>query len=279
MDVGKSGPGKGNGSRGFGILEPGQVLWMFLAGLLLCQMVLPSLSCAKDKPPLRIAAAADLEAILPKIAEAFTRKTGIPVSVSYGSSGVFFLQVRHHAPFDLFMSADAFYPARLVRLGDGVPGTDRIYARGGLVLWFSRKPELAPGVSPVKALSDPSFGKIALANPRVAPYGRASLHCLKVSGLVGTLRARWVLGDNVSQVAQYLETGAAGAGFLPVGLGEKLRTEKGWTWPVPGSCAPPLLQKMVVLKTSSRQEAAKSFESFVTGPSGQAFFRKAGYGR
>ncbi|MHB1606935.1 MAG: molybdate ABC transporter substrate-binding protein [Leptospirales bacterium] len=250
---------------------------MVLAGLLVWQMVGIPLARASDFPPLRIAAAADLSSILPSIAKEFTRKTGITVSISYGSSGVLFLQTTRHAPFDVFMSADSFYPARLMRQGYGIPGTDRVYARGGLVLWFSKQPDLSAGKSPIRALLDPSIGKIALANPQVAPYGRVSIHCLKVSGLDKKLRSRWILGDTVSQVAQYLEIGSAGAGFLPFGLGMRLQKEKGWIWPVPERCAPFLLQKMVVLKRTQRKKAAISFESFVTGPAGRALLLREGF--
>lgn len=124
-----------------------------------------SLVPGSGPPPLRIAAAADLQSVLPKIAKAFTRKTGTAVSVSYGSSGVLFLQALRHAPFDVFMSADSFYPARLLRQGDGVAGTERVYARGGLVLWFSKKPDLAGDKSPIHALMDPSIGRLRWQPP------------------------------------------------------------------------------------------------------------------
>ncbi len=224
---------------------------------------------------IRLAAAADLKEVLSKAIPAFRHETGIGVRVSYGPSGLLFLQIEHQAPFDVFMSADAFYADRIAKEGAGIPSGDVVYARGRLALYLSPGDPVAASVS---QLSSPAIRRIAFANPRMAPYGKLAMACLIHSGVWKTVRAKTVMGDNVAQVAQYLDTGAVDAGLLPFGMANKLALrKKGTVVRLPSSCTGVLLQKMIVLQHSRKKAQAIRFQQFLLGPEGQAFFRKAGY--
>lgn len=233
---------------------------------------------SEPEKTIKVAAAADLSRILPGLIRDFRKKTGVRVSVSYGPSGVLYLQITKGAPFDVFMSADSFYPDKLARSKTGKKMPERIYARGVLALWFKDRPPLPEGATPLSYLASEKLRPVALANPRVAPYGRSAVACLKKKRLLSAIRAKWVLGNDVSQVVQTLYAGAAPAGFVPYAQGKDLVAKKGgWLWKLPLSCYPPLYQKMIVLGKGEK-EAGRRFLDFITGPVGQSEFRKEGYG-
>lgn len=232
---------------------------------------------ADSEDPLKVAAAADLEPVMEPLLQVFTRKTGTPVSVVYGASGELALQVRQGAAFDLFLSADERFPLLLVRKGLADPSTLRTYARGKLILWISgEKRKIMAGA--IERLKDPSFGKIAVANPRIAPYGRAAFACLRKMNLLGTLRKKLVFGNSVAQVAQFIRTGAVKAGFLSEAQGKVLGQHlsgKGLSLSPP--CSPFLLQKMVVLRRTHHPIKAREFESFLLGKDARKIFSAGGY--
>src|SRR5262249_54817867 len=152
-------------------------------------------SCAGAQPPLRIAAASDLQSVFPVLTGRFQSETRHAVEVSFGSSGNFFAQLQNGAPFDIFFSADVDYPKRLASSGLTVPGTLVNYARGHLVLWSRTDKgfDLARGLS---ILAEPQVRTIAIANPELAPYGRAAVAALQHEKLYDRVRGKFVLGEN-----------------------------------------------------------------------------------
>ncbi len=225
-----------------------------------------------------IAAAADLRFALQELALQFDRQTGHKINVTYGSSGNFFSQIQHGAPFDLFFSADIDYPRRLEAAGMAESGTLYRYATGRIVIWV-------PASSPVDvarrgwdALLDPAVRKIAIANPKHAPYGRAAVAALQKAGIYAQVESKLVYGENIAQAAQFVQSGNAQAGIiaLSLALSPGLK-DAGKRWQVPADAHPPLEQGAIVLKSSAKKELARMFLDFVKGPAGRAVLEKYGF--
>lgn len=230
-------------------------------------------------PTLHVAAAADLMPVLPSLMKKFTAETHIPVRVSYGASGEEALSIRHHAPYDLFLSADALYPDRLARAGLLDKSSLKTYAKGVLVLWVSRPVLPGPKTLPdLKVIEEPSVKKVAIANPRTAPYGKAAIDCLRSRKMWPRLRAKAVFGNSLAQVAWYLKTGSVSAGFLSKAQAMTLsKTTAGGFSPLPAGCAPPLAQTVAVVSRSRHKKAALRLESFLLGKDAGEIFRSHGY--
>jgi molybdate transport system substrate-binding protein len=225
-----------------------------------------------------VAAAADMSATLPQLVDAYTKKTGRTVKLSFGASGNLTNQIRNGAPFDIFFSADEEYPRQLVSEGLASKDTLYRYAVGRLVLWI-------PGDSPldlqklgIEALLDPSVKKISMANPAHAPYGRAAEGALRHFGIYDQVSSRLVLGENVSQAAQFVESGNAQAGLIALShaLAPAMK-DKGHYWTVPLDAYPTLNQAAVVLSKSKQQEAAREFLEFVRTPEAASLLAKFGF--
>ena len=166
---------------------------------------------------LTVAAASDLQAALPAIAAQFEKETGHKVALTFGSSGNFFTQIQNGAPFDVFLSADIDYPRRLERAGLTERGSLYQYAIGRLVLWTRNDSgiDLHGGLS---VLTDANVRKVAIANPEHAPYGRAAVAALRHEQLYERVRGKFVLGENISQAAQFVQSGNAEVGILALSL-------------------------------------------------------------
>ena len=232
------------------------------------------------KAPLHVAAAADLMPVLPHLSRAFTKKSGIPVKISWGSTGEESLAIRHRAPYDLFLAADSVHPAGLAKAGYLEKKSLKPYAKGILVLWVSKKVLVAGKVLPNTALlSRPEIKKFALANPRLAPYGRAALSCLRSKGLWSKLRKKAVYGNSLAQVAQYLRTGTSQAGFLSESQAMALAKSrvKGDFVALSPACHPYLTQDMGVVSRSKRKKEASAFEDFLMSPDAQGYLKEHGY--
>jgi molybdate transport system substrate-binding protein len=225
-----------------------------------------------------VAAAADMSAALPELVAAYAKKTGQAVKLSFGSSGNLTSQIRNGAPFDVFFSADEEYPRQLI--AEGLASTDTLYryAIGRLVLWV-------PGDSPLdlpklgmQALLDPSVKKISIANPAHAPYGRAAEAALRHFGIYDQVSSRLVLGENVSQAAQFVESGNAQAGLIALShaLAPALK-DKGRYWTVPLDAYPTLNQAAIVLSRSKQQDAARRFLEFVRSPEATSLLTSYGF--
>ncbi len=213
-----------------------------------------------------VAAAADLAGVFPEVAARFEHQTGHKVHMNFGSSGNFLLQIQNGAPFDLFFSADVQYPQRLVEQGLADKGTLYRYAVGRLVLWV-------PNGSPLnlnrglRVLESSQVKRIAIANPAHAPYGRAAVEALKHEGLYESALPRFVMGENVSQTAQFVQSGNADAGLiaLSLALGPNMRNAGRYVL-VPESDHAPLEQAAVLLKNSKDKQTAAQFLEFVKSP-------------
>jgi molybdate transport system substrate-binding protein len=225
-----------------------------------------------------VAAAADMNAVLPELAARYTKQTGRVVKLSFGSSGNLTNQIRNGAPFDVFFSADEEYPKQLVADGLAVGDSLYRYAVGRLVLWVPKESALDLQKLGMMALLDASVKKIAIANPQHAPYGRAAEAALKDSGIYDQVAARLVLGENVAQAAQFVESGNVQAGLIALShaLAPSMK-KKGRYWTVPLDSYPTLNQAAVVLSRSKHQAAARKFLEFVRAPEPTSLLEEYGF--
>ena len=211
-----------------------------------------------------VAAAADLSSALPEVAARYKSETGREVKLTFGASGNLTTQIQNGAPFDIFFSADEGYPQQLIEAGLADKSTLYRYAIGRLVLWVPNDSPLDLSKLGMKALLDPSVKKISIGNPQHAPYGRAAEAALRHYGIYDQVANRLVLGENISQAAQFVESGNAQAGLIALShaLTPTMKA-KGRYWTVPVDAYPTLNQAAVVLSRSKQQEAARKFLEFV----------------
>ena len=225
---------------------------------------LPGLLLAQTPKRLTIAAASDLQTVLPDIVRDFERSASARVSVSYGSSGTLFAQIQNGAPFDVFLSADVDYPKQLAAAGAADVNTLKVYATGHLVLWTRRetKLDLNRGLA---SLADARVRHVAIANPKIAPYGRAAVAALRSARLYDTLQPKLVTGDSLAQAAQLVESGNADVGLLSrsLVLGPALKAE-GTYVDIPPSLHPPIDQAAIVVKASREPALARAFITFLS---------------
>lgn len=254
---------------------------MLLRSFLLALAALAAPAPGSAQPPPRsvaVAVASNMKPAFEEIAARFrTKNPGLEVKATYGSSGNFFAQIANGAPFDLYLSADAEYPAKVVASGlaDGAAFT---YAYGKLAAWVPAGSALDLEGKGLAALADPSVRKIAIANPEVAPYGRAAKAALERAGLYERLKDRLVLGQNVSQAAQFVQSGNAQAGLVPLSLARTPPlSEEGRAWLVPPSSHDRIEQAGVVLRGAKQPHLARELAAFVTGPGAKEILERFGY--
>jgi molybdate transport system substrate-binding protein len=242
---------------------------------LLCLFSL-SLCADVSAQTIRIAAAADLQYVLTDLSAQYEKQTGVKLAITYGSSGSFFAQIQNGAPFDLFLSADLDYPKKLIDAGFADSNSLQIYATGRLVLWLPSDSPLDPAAG-LKMLLDPRIQKIAIANAEHAPYGRAAVVALQNAGLYDQLKPKLVFGENISQAAQFVQSGSAQAGLIALSLALSPAMNSGKRWIIPPDRYPPVDQAVVLLKSSPNKQAAISFLAFVNSPKGRTAFERYGY--
>jgi len=234
-------------------------------------------ACSASAQEITVAAASDLQFAMPELVRNFEQQTRAHVKVSYGSSGNFFSQIQNGAPFDVYFSADISYPQKLEASGLTEPGTLRKYAAGQLVIWVRNESrlDLSKGLH---VLSDPSVKKIAIANPSHAPYGRAAVAALKSEQLYDQIASRLVFGENISQTAQFVETGNADAGLIALSLAiAPAMRGKGRYLEVPSSAHPAIEQACVVVRNSRQKDLARKFVDFATGEEGKKILSRFGF--
>ena len=227
---------------------------------------------------IRVAAAADLKFALEEVVTAYRRSyPDIAISVTYGSSGSFFAQIQNGAPFDLFLSADVDYTRRLAEGGLTV-GPPFSYAMGRLALCVPASSPLPIETDGLKALSAPLVRKIAIANPRHAPYGRAAEEAMRRAGILDAVRERLVLGENVAQAAQFVQSGAADAGVvaLSLALSPAMSSATRCRALSPDTHAP-LVQGGAILRSARDPDAARALRDFLLGPDGRAVLARWGF--
>ncbi|MGD9645595.1 MAG: molybdate ABC transporter substrate-binding protein [Pirellulales bacterium] len=227
----------------------------------------------------RVAAASDLRfALAELIAEFKKTDPGVTVEATYGSSGNLSTQIVSGAPFDVFLSADRSYAHRLVEQELADAESEFVYAQGELVLWVRSDSPLNLNAAGVRALAAANIRRIAIANPEHAPYGRAAVAALRHLELYDQVSNRLVLGENVAQAAQFVETGAADAGLIALSLAvAPTMKDKGRYLPLPADSYPELEQTGVVLRAAGDPAAARRFCAFVAADAGQQVLDKFGF--
>ena len=230
-----------------------------------------------QKKQIRVAAASDLQTVLPEVASAFEADTGTHAELIFGSSGSFFAQIQSGAPFDLFFSADSEFPARLIQNGRAEPRSAVPYALGRLVLWLPPNAKCDPQGEKWDCLLKPEIAKVAIANPALAPYGRAAVQALQSAHLYEQVRPKLVFGENISQAAQFAQSGNAQAGLLSYSQAQSSAMRNGKQWEIPQNLFPPIEQTVVVLKSARDKFAAQDFVQFMTEGRGREILEKDGF--
>lgn len=226
---------------------------------------------------IQVAAAADLRYAFETLRERFeAAHPAIRLKISYGSSGQFFTQLRSGAPFDLYFSANANYPRLLIAEGLGVDSSFFLYAIGQLVVWVPVQSPLT--LDTWEELAGPAVRRLALANPRHAPYGQAAIAALTTLGLYERVRDRIVLGENVAQAAQFVASGAADAGIIALSLAlAPEMQQRGRYRLLPLETYPPIEQGAIVLRQAAARPEVWKLWRFMQQPEGRAVLRRYGF--
>jgi molybdate transport system substrate-binding protein len=241
---------------------------------LVCALALP-LTAADD---ITVGAAADLNAALTEIAANYQNQTGNQVRLAFGSSGNLFSQIQNGAPFDIFLSADLGYPRKLADAGLIDADSLFTYAVGRLVIWVPASSHLPLESKGMEVLLDPAVKKIAIANPEHAPYGRAAVAALKEMDLYDKVKDRLVLGENVSQAAQFVESGNADAGLVALSHARApAMSEKGRYWQIPSDAYPELDQGAAIVSHSTHKKEAAAFLAYLKSPAALDVFKRYGF--
>jgi len=219
-----------------------------------------------------VAAAANFTEPAKEIAARFKARSGHDATLSFGSSGQFYTQIANGAPFEVFLSADAERPQKAEADGLAVAGSRFTYAVGRLVL-YSKTPGLVDGKGVV--LKSGRFQKLAIADPKTAPYGLAAVETMKKLGVAEALAPKLVQGTSITQAYQFVDTGAAEVGF--VALSQVVAVKGGSRWVVPAADHTAIDQQAVLLKTGAANPAAAAFLAFLKGAEARAIIRKYGY--
>lgn len=219
----------------------------------------------------RVAVAANFAKVAEQLAATFKAQSGDELKLSFGATGTFYAQITQGAPFEIFLAADDERPGKAVDEGFGVAGTVFTYAIGKLVL-YSPGIDVSDGVAVLQA---GAFEHIAIADPQTAPYGVAAVEAMTALGVADTLQPKLVMGENIAQTLQFVESGNAEVGFVAlsqvIGLPEERR------WLVPAELYRPIRQDAVLLKPGESNPSAKAFLDFLRSGDAVAIIKKAGY--
>ena len=246
-----------------------------------CQRVLffslfLSFSLNSQAATVLVAVASNFTKPMNEIAEAFKKATGHEANLSFGSSGKFVAQIENDAPFEVLLSADDKNPKKLEESGKGIANTRFTYAIGKLVLW-SAKAGLVDDQGQI--LSKGGFKHVALADPKLAPYGLAAEEALKNLGLLDKLHTLFVLGENISQTQQFISSGNAELGFIALSqvIDKEGSISEGSGWIVPDNLHTPIRQDAILLKKGEPNPAAPALLEFLKSPEALAIIKKYGY--
>lgn len=238
------------------------------------------LACAALTTPalgaeVKVAVAANFTAPMQKIAQVFEQETGHKAILSFGATGAFYAQIRNGAPFQVLLGADDATPLRLEKEGLGVPGSRFTYAIGKLVLW-SKQPGLVDNKGEV--LRSGSFQRLAIANPKLAPYGRAAMEAVSRLGVLARVQPKIVQGENISQTYQFVATQNAQLGFVALSqVYADGRINQGSGWIVPSGLYSPIRQDAVLLNSGKDNPAATALLAFLRGEKSRTLIRAYGY--
>lgn len=239
-------------------------------------MLVPLLACGVvSAAEVQLAVAANFAAPLAKIGERFTAGTGHVIKASAGPTGKFYTQIVSGAPFEVLIAADDETPKKLVAEGHAVSGSNFTYAIGQLVLWSSR-PGLVDEAGAV--LAGDGYARLAIANPKVAPYGKAALEVLQARGLVAHATPRLVTGDSIAQAYQFVASGNAEIGFVALSqIAVPGKPVTGSMWRVPSGLYGEIRQDAVLLKAGENSAAARALLDYLKGPEARAVIQSFGY--
>lgn len=240
--------------------------------LMLGLLVAAALAGPAGAAEVKVAVAANFAEPAKAIAARFKARTGHDATLSFGSSGQFFTQIANGAPYGVFLSADRERPERAEAQGLAAPGSRFTYAVGRLVL-YSKAPGFVDPRGDV--LRQGRFEKIAIADPKTAPYGLAAMQTMRSLGLEGRLKGRLVQGASITQAYQFVDTGAAEIGF--VALSQVVNARRGSRWIVPSRLHAPIEQQAVLLRRGAGNAAARAFVAFLQGSEAKAIVRRYGY--
>jgi molybdate transport system substrate-binding protein len=257
-------------------------IWLRMRPPLVLLLTLLLLSSCQDRPTqtsqadreIVVAAAANLTDAFEELGPQFTKQTGIRVIFSFGGTADLAKQIENGAPFDVFAAADYAHVEALERGGFLTPGTVALYARGKLVVWLRSESDVK--IERIEDLTRPEVERIAIAKPDIAPYGQAAIETLRSLKIWDQVERKVVYGMNVSQVKQFVSSGNAEVGFLPLAL---IRSGEGRVIKVREELHQPIDQALGIVKASPKQEAARRFANFVLSTEGQTLLEKYGYER
>ena len=246
-----------------------------LLGSLMPLLAIAACAPAARADVVQVAVAANFTAPAKALAEVLAKTTGHEARLSFGATGAFYTQIKNGAPFDVFLAADNERPLKLEKEGDTVPGTRFTYAQGQLVLW-SAKPGFVDDQGAV--LKGGTFNKLAIANPKLAPYGAAAVQTMEKLGLMAALQPKLVTGESIGQTYTFIATGNAELGFVALSQvleGGKLKG--GSAWVVPAQDHEPIVQDAVMLKRAANNPAAKAWMTLLHSTGAKDLIRSYGY--
>lgn len=248
----------------------------FSPSRLLLAAYLISLSTLSSAETTLVAVASNFTKPMTEIAAEFEKATGHSAKLSFGSSGKFVSQFENGAPFEVFLSADDKNPVKLEQSGLAVSGSHFTYALGKLVLW-SANPSYIDDQG--KILASGSFKHLAIADPKLAPYGAAALEVLKTQNLLDKLQPLFVQGENIAQTYEFISTANAELGFVALSqVFDNGKISSGSAWIVPANLHSPLRQDAVLLKTGEENPAATALLAYLKSAPALAIIEKYGYG-
>jgi molybdate transport system substrate-binding protein len=244
----------------------------FAKGLLIALIGNISVVTAEE---VRTAVAANFTVAIKKLAPLYEQKTGNKLIASFGATGQLYAQISNGAPFDVFLSADDTTPKKLIAEGHAVADSYFIYARGRLAVWSSTQGYVDEQGAILK--SD-KFAKIALANPKTAPYGQAAIEALTTLKLLDQLQPKFIMGENIAQTQQFISSGNVPLGFIALAQVKGLAAaDRGSWWVVPEMLHQPIDQGAVQLSKASSPQAAATLLAFLKSPEAIAIIRELGY--
>lgn len=225
---------------------------------------------------IKVAVAANFAAPMEEIAKAFTKRTGHEISLSNGASGKFYAQIKNGAPFQILLSADQEKPAALESEGFAVQGTRYTYAVGKLALWSANSSFVD---TKGKVLERNRFNKLAIANPKIAPYGEAAIETLRALKLMTLLENKLVVGENIGQTYQFVESGNAEIGFVALSqIAKNNKLISGSMWLIPENLYAPIKQDAVLLISGKNSTASRELLVFLKSDTAMRIIKSYGYG-
>lgn len=258
---------------------------MGLSGRLVAVLLSCLLASTAWAEEVHVAVASNFLAPMKDIAAAFEKDSGHSAILSFGSSGKIYAQIRNGAPFQIFLSADQAKPKALEDAGLAVAGSRFTYALGALALLSSQVGSAKDGSAKAgfaeeghARLKSGDFNKLAMANPKLAPYGNAAMEVLESLGLKQATKAKWVMGENITQTYQFVATGNAELGFVALSqIMDKGQVNEASSWIIPDELYNPIRQDAILLKSASDNPGAKALLEYLRSEEARTIIRSYGY--